>query len=321
MSATLYDVLGITPTATAALIRAAYRTRIREAHPDNGGSEADAVDVNRAYAVLGDPDARAAYDATLTNQRLIPQPVQTHHMPAQSHRPAAPQQDPSPVRYPTYDLEPNILRSRTWLTAVLITSFATTLVVGWEAFSTLSAFAPDGALGVAGVTSAALLILAATAMAITIGRGATLGALASTAAVGVISAFPGGIGPVYIVLVIMGFGVLLRVMSARQRTMHAVAKVDAFHDACAHPRITGWFVERALGQGPVSMLSLIDVNNPSGGERNAQVWGSYAPGGLVAADLNTAPGRVVVAVTETELSRYEKISVKRSRRQSAAAHV
>ena len=173
----------------------------------------------------------------------------------------------------------------------------------------------------AGVTSAALLILAATAMAITIGRGATLGALASTAAVGVISAFPGGIGPVYIVLVIMGFGVLLRVMSARQRTMHAVAKVDAFHDACAHPRITGWFVERALGQGPVSMLSLIDVNNPSGGERNAQVWGSYAPGGLVAADLNTAPGRVVVAVTETELSRYEKISVKRSRRQPAAAHV
>lgn len=55
-----YEILLIPITATPAEIKAAYRKRAREAHPDHGGTSF--VDVNEAYQVLGNPTTRAAYD-------------------------------------------------------------------------------------------------------------------------------------------------------------------------------------------------------------------------------------------------------------------
>ncbi|MBU3689907.1 MAG: hypothetical protein B7C54_06905 [Acidimicrobiales bacterium mtb01] len=69
-----YDILGVSPTATADEIRSAYRALARRHHPDAvaaaGGSAppgADMAAINRAWSVLGDPGRRAMYDASLRN--------------------------------------------------------------------------------------------------------------------------------------------------------------------------------------------------------------------------------------------------------------
>jgi hypothetical protein len=62
LSASPYDVLGVPVSATQDELRRAYRRMLRQAHPDTGGSEALFVTVQRAWAVIGTPEARAAYD-------------------------------------------------------------------------------------------------------------------------------------------------------------------------------------------------------------------------------------------------------------------
>jgi hypothetical protein len=65
--ATHYDVLGVDDTADDATIRRAYLDLARMVHPDADGGDADAMVVlNEAWAVLGDPEARARYDAALS---------------------------------------------------------------------------------------------------------------------------------------------------------------------------------------------------------------------------------------------------------------
>ena len=69
-----YAVLGVPSAASDREIRAAYLQRARAHHPDRQAgadaatrrrSEARMQQVNRAWAVLGDPRRRAAYDAAL----------------------------------------------------------------------------------------------------------------------------------------------------------------------------------------------------------------------------------------------------------------
>ncbi|MFM8531281.1 MAG: J domain-containing protein [Ilumatobacteraceae bacterium] len=76
---THYDVLGVRPTASADEIRAAYRQRAREAHPDAlaGSSavpsnQADMAAINAAWHALSDPGRRAVYDASLRNPQPTP---------------------------------------------------------------------------------------------------------------------------------------------------------------------------------------------------------------------------------------------------------
>ena len=61
-----YEVLQVHPRAEAEVIRAAYRTLARKYHPDHGGDALRMIALNDAWDVLGDPDRRAAYDATRT---------------------------------------------------------------------------------------------------------------------------------------------------------------------------------------------------------------------------------------------------------------
>lgn len=67
--ATLYDVLRVEVGCSADELRAAYRKRARELHPDLGGvadgGEAMAR-VNDAWRVLSDPSSRSSYDLTIT---------------------------------------------------------------------------------------------------------------------------------------------------------------------------------------------------------------------------------------------------------------
>lgn len=57
-----YAVLGVRPSATQGELRAAYRARARERHPDTGGDEAEMTRLNAAYLLLRNPAERAAFD-------------------------------------------------------------------------------------------------------------------------------------------------------------------------------------------------------------------------------------------------------------------
>lgn len=61
-----YQTLGVARDATVEQIKKAYRSLARKHHPDlskEAGAEARMKEVNEAYAVLSDPEKRAAYDA------------------------------------------------------------------------------------------------------------------------------------------------------------------------------------------------------------------------------------------------------------------
>jgi hypothetical protein len=64
-----YDILKVSPKASNAEIKSAYRRLARKLHPDvNGGSEQTAQEfakIARAYGVLGNPQERAGYDQKL----------------------------------------------------------------------------------------------------------------------------------------------------------------------------------------------------------------------------------------------------------------
>jgi curved DNA-binding protein CbpA len=64
-----YLVLGVARTASAAEVRAAYRTLVARYHPDRHQgnpleelASAKMAEINRAYEILSDPGRRAAFD-------------------------------------------------------------------------------------------------------------------------------------------------------------------------------------------------------------------------------------------------------------------
>lgn len=72
-----YKTLGLKQDADSGEIRAAYRRLARRLHPDvNKGPDADErmSEINEAYAVLGDPERRAAYDAKRRRAATIQTP-------------------------------------------------------------------------------------------------------------------------------------------------------------------------------------------------------------------------------------------------------
>jgi len=62
LSASAYDVLGVSTDASDDDLRKAYRLRLRQTHPDTGGDAAEFVRVQRAWELVGTAAARAAYD-------------------------------------------------------------------------------------------------------------------------------------------------------------------------------------------------------------------------------------------------------------------
>lgn len=81
----LYKTLQVDPTADEAVIRAAYRTLMKRHHPDHGGDRTMAERLNAAYATLGDPVARRAYDQQYRQ-----------FVPGEVARPSASMRAPSP---------------------------------------------------------------------------------------------------------------------------------------------------------------------------------------------------------------------------------
>ncbi|HYD77980.1 J domain-containing protein [Ramlibacter sp.] len=74
--ASLYDVLGLSPAASAQDVRQAWRRLAQQHHPDRSDtadSEAMAL-INQAYEVLSDADRRARYDFGRTRSTEPRQP-------------------------------------------------------------------------------------------------------------------------------------------------------------------------------------------------------------------------------------------------------
>ena len=61
-AASPYEVLGVSPSATDEELRRAYRRKLRQSHPDVGGSAASFHTVQLAWERIGSPASRAAYD-------------------------------------------------------------------------------------------------------------------------------------------------------------------------------------------------------------------------------------------------------------------
>jgi len=57
-----YEALGLEPGASSDEVKAAYRAKAKEHHPDAGGNAEAFKEVQEAYEVLSDQDARRAYD-------------------------------------------------------------------------------------------------------------------------------------------------------------------------------------------------------------------------------------------------------------------
>ncbi len=70
---TLYQILGLPPTADREQVKAAFRLLARQFHPDLNGHNPHTAqrftEVRRAYEILTDPHARAAYDGALSCER------------------------------------------------------------------------------------------------------------------------------------------------------------------------------------------------------------------------------------------------------------
>ena len=62
ISASPYEVLGVSAVASQDDLRRAYRRLMRETHPDTGGNATRFNAVQVAWERIGDPDDRAAYD-------------------------------------------------------------------------------------------------------------------------------------------------------------------------------------------------------------------------------------------------------------------
>jgi len=89
-TSTLYEQLGVDPSADAPVLKAAYRTQAKRHHPDRNAESAQAkmAELNLAWTVLSDPETRAAYDRTLDlcDNTTLPYRVTTS-----TYSPTAPQ--------------------------------------------------------------------------------------------------------------------------------------------------------------------------------------------------------------------------------------
>jgi molecular chaperone DnaJ len=71
MAKSYFAILEVASSASPAEVRSAYRRLAKEYHPDyHGGDSKPFQQIQEAYAVLGDPDKRKAYENNLSSIRI-----------------------------------------------------------------------------------------------------------------------------------------------------------------------------------------------------------------------------------------------------------
>jgi molecular chaperone DnaJ len=73
MQRNYYMILGVRMNASPEEIKAAFRRRALELHPDKSGQNSGPfIEAQQAYATLSDPERRRAYDRQLARQSVLP---------------------------------------------------------------------------------------------------------------------------------------------------------------------------------------------------------------------------------------------------------
>ena len=89
---THYRNLRVSETASDKEIREAYRRLSKRYHPDFNPDNSEALRimqmVNKAYAVLSDPDQRKRHDAWIAAQRQAKPPIPCCNKPPRGSRPS-----------------------------------------------------------------------------------------------------------------------------------------------------------------------------------------------------------------------------------------
>ncbi|TIC80315.1 DnaJ domain-containing protein [Crenobacter intestini] len=147
MQADPYQTLGVARDATDEQIRQAYRRAAMRWHPDrNPGRQAEAErrfkEIGAAYALLGDPARRAAYDAECRRtgasaswsgsqwqqgakaQRQGPQQDDKQRQQGKQQRKAQPEPEPEPEPFFNEEDDEEVLRTEAWSLARLLLSQA-----------------------------------------------------------------------------------------------------------------------------------------------------------------------------------------------------
>jgi hypothetical protein len=88
----LYRILHVQPEAPIEIIKASYRSLMTtlKVHPDLGGNHESAVQINQAYAVLGDPNKRSKYDEMLQSRKSQGRGHSVHEAPIDTHESSRP---------------------------------------------------------------------------------------------------------------------------------------------------------------------------------------------------------------------------------------
>lgn len=84
-----YRNLEIPRDASIADIKAAYRRRAMECHPDRGGSHAAMLEINEAFEILSDPRKRQEYDVAWTHHSDLKAQRRAAHSADQARQNAA----------------------------------------------------------------------------------------------------------------------------------------------------------------------------------------------------------------------------------------
>jgi len=77
----LYNILGVSPSASAEEIKKAYRSLAMRHHPDRNmhpGAESRFNAIKTAYELLSDPKKRAEYNQSLNNRIIIDPDYEAH---------------------------------------------------------------------------------------------------------------------------------------------------------------------------------------------------------------------------------------------------
>lgn len=105
MAKNYYIIIGVSPNASQEEIKSAYRRRVKEFHPDHYGDDCEPfLAIQEAYAVLGDPVRRRAYDELIQRRPFPSKPAGIKPEPIISKQPRGEPLSPREHRYDYEDI-------------------------------------------------------------------------------------------------------------------------------------------------------------------------------------------------------------------------
>ncbi|AUG29531.1 hypothetical protein CXR34_08780 [Microbacterium hominis] len=305
MGRTHYDVLGITPDATNAVIRAVYKAKIRETHPDNGGDEDEAALVNAAFGVLSDEQARIKYDRTLEagtgthyTTPTTPHPgyVSTQHQSAG---------EPDHYR-PTGAPRLPIWRRRPIGRNLLIIAIAWTLIAAIMGFIGAQR-ARDLDIAQPGIAGFLLAALPALILFLVISRAKWWLLLCSCVGYALFtgSQYLSGIGTVMLIVTIAAGATVRAFMASGRKALSQELAAD-FWAAAANPDLSAWFIARSMQDRQCCLTQLVDVTGSGRPDTSAVLWGNHVAGTYIITDLSSSPAAVLLTVTAAQMKAARK---------------